>query len=61
MKYRAILRTVCAYEYEIEAASEKDAIEQAKDLFSCQSPSENLDHMYDFRFYDCEGLPVEGV
>ena len=51
-KYRIYLRTLCAYEYEIEAANELDAITEAKKLFASQSPAENLDNQYDFRWAD---------
>jgi hypothetical protein len=51
-KYRIYLRTLCAYEYEIEAANKLDAITEAKELFASQSPSENLDNQYDFIFAD---------
>jgi hypothetical protein len=51
-KYRIYLRTLCAYEYEIDAANELDAMAEAKELFASQSPSENLDNQYDFRWAD---------
>ena len=51
-KYQVYLRTLCAYEYEIEAANELAAIAEAQELFANQSPSENLDNQYDFRWAD---------
>jgi hypothetical protein len=51
-KYRIYLRTLCAYEYEIDAANELAAIAEAKELFASQSPAQNLDHQYDFIFAD---------
>jgi hypothetical protein len=51
-KYQVYLRTLNAYVYEIEAANELAAIAEAKELFSSQSPSENLDNQYDFRWAD---------
>jgi len=51
-KYQVYLRTLNAYVYEIKAANELDAITEAKELFASQSPSENLDNQYDFRWAD---------
>jgi len=51
-KYRIYLRTLCAYEYEVEAANELEAISEAKEIFGSQTLSENLEHQYDFIFAD---------
>jgi hypothetical protein len=58
-KYRIYLRTLCAYEYEIGAANELDAITEAKELFASQSPAENLNHQYDFIFADASADEIK--
>ena len=58
-KYRIYLRTLCAYEYEVEAANELDAITEAKELFASQSPAQNLDHQYDFIFADASADEIK--
>jgi hypothetical protein len=58
-KYQVYLRTLCAYEYEILAANELDAITEAKELFASQSPAQNLDHQYDFIFADASADEIK--
>jgi hypothetical protein len=53
-KYIVSLRTACSYDYEIEASSEREAIEKAKDQHASESAEENLKHMYDFNWRECD-------
>ena len=53
-KYNVILHTQQAYDYAIEADNVEEAIEMAKNINASQTPEENLKHLYDFNWLECE-------
>lgn len=53
-KYNVILNTQKAYDYAVEADNMDEAIEMAKHINESQTPAEELKHLYDFNWLECE-------